>query len=153
MNSATEQTFTEVLNRQARILHSQIAAIEREARAIGGGDELIAAMCEPYHNLLRSVYTEEYPSAQAIEESNPLLQQEQVSIVGQVREMDLDARRFELRQTESPLPGKLRCVYNEASDMEASEWLNHQVKVTGTMVSSGKEYSKLLAVDSVLVLK
>ncbi|MCG3144193.1 MAG: hypothetical protein HONDAALG_01586 [Gammaproteobacteria bacterium] len=153
MNNATTQTFTSVLDRQVHILLAHIAAIEREVRALGGGDEMIAAMCEPYHDLLKSIYTEEYPIAKAIEESDLPLQQERVSIVGEVREMDLDARRFELRHVENLRANELRCVYRQISDGEAAEWLNKQVEVTGTVVSSGAGISKLLAVDSVVILK
>ena len=153
MNNATTQTFAGVLNRQAQILLAQIAAIEREVRALGGGDEMIAAMCEPYHDLLKSIYTEEYPLAKAIEESALPLQQEQVSIVGEVREMDLDMRRFELRHIDNPQLNELRCVYQETADGEAAEWLNKQVKVAGTVVGGGNGRSKLLAVDSVVILR
>ena len=75
MNNAMAQTFTGVLDRKVHILLAHIAAIEREVCAPGGGDEMIAAMCEPYHDLLKSVYTEEYPLAKAIEESDLSLQQ------------------------------------------------------------------------------
>lgn len=153
MNNTMAQTITGVLDRKVHILLAHIAAIEREVRALGGGDEMIAAMCEPYHDLLRSVYTEEYPIAKAIEESDLSLQQERVSIVGEVREMDLDARRFELRHIENMRTNELRCVYQQISDGEAAEWLNKQVEVTGTVVSGGNGISKLLAVDSVVILK
>ncbi len=153
MNHATTQTFTGVLNQQAHILLAHIAAIEREVRALGGGDEMIAAMCEPYHELLRSIYTKEYPLAEVIEESVLPLQQEQVSIIGDVREMDLDARRFELRQIENLPPDELSCLYRETSDEEAAEWLNKQVKVTGTIVRDGNGKSKVLSVDSVVILR
>jgi hypothetical protein len=121
MNSATEQTFTGVLDRKVHILLAHIAAIEREARALCGDDEMIAAMCEPYHDLLKSIYAEEYPPAKAIEEADLPLQQERVSIVGEVREMDLDARRFELRHIENLRTNEFRCVYQQISDGEASE--------------------------------
>jgi hypothetical protein len=153
MNNATEQTFTSVLDRKVHILLAHIAAIEREVRALGGGDEMIAAMCEPYHDLLKSIYTEEYPIAKAIEESDLPLQQERISIVGEVREMDLDARRFELRHIENLRTNELRCVYRQISDGEAAQWLNKHVEVTGTILRGGNGISKLLAVDSVVILK
>jgi hypothetical protein len=153
MNNATTQSFTNVLNRQAHILLANIAAIEREVRALGGGDEIIAAMCEPYHDLLKSIYTEEYPLAEAIEESALPLQQERVSIVGDVREIDLDARRFELRQIENLPPDELPCLYQATSDEEAAAWLNKQVKVTGTIVRDSNGRSAVLAVDTVVILR
>jgi hypothetical protein len=153
MNNATAQTFTGVLDRKVHILLAHIAAIEREVRALGGDDEMIAAMCEPYHDLLKSIYAEEYPLAKAIEESDLPLQQERVSIVGEVREMDLDARRFELRHIENLRTNELRCVYQQISDGEAAEWLNKQVMVTGTILRGANGTSKLLSVDSVVILK
>jgi hypothetical protein len=153
MNNATEQTFTGILDRKVHILLAHIAAIKREVRAIGGSDEMITAMCEPYHDMLKSIYTEDYPIARAIEESDLPLQQERVSIVGEVREMDLDARRFELRHIENLRANELRCVYRQISDGEAAEWLNKLVEVTGTILRGGNGISKLLAVDSVVILK
>lgn len=152
-STATEQPFTSVLDRNVHILLAHIAAIEREVRALGGGDNMIAAMCEPYHDLLKSINAEEYPLAKAIEEADLPLQRERVSIVGEVREMDLDARRFEPRHIENLRTNELRCVYQQISDGEAAEWLNKQVEVTGTILRGGNDASKLLAVDSVVILK
>ena len=151
MNNATTQTFTGVLNRKAHILLAHLATIEQEARALGSSDETIAAMCEPYQDLLKSVYREEYPLAQASEESALPLHPEPVSIVGEVREMDLDLRRFALRQVENLPLNEFRCVYQEIFDAEAVAWLNKQVKVSGTVVRDGSR--KLLAVEAVLVLQ
>jgi hypothetical protein len=89
---------------------------------------MIAAVCEPYHDLLKSIYAEEYPLAKAIEEADLPLQQERVSIVGEVREMDLDARRFDLRHIENLRTNELRRVYQQISDGEAAEWLNKRVE-------------------------
>jgi hypothetical protein len=67
--------------------------------------------------------------------------------------MDLDLRRFALRQIEDLALHELRCVYRASSDGEAVAWLNKQVKVSGTVVRDESGSAKVLAVDSVLVLQ
>lgn len=114
---------------------------------------VVITRCEPYHDIDKSIYDEEYPLAKAIEEADLPLQQERVSIVGEVREMDLDARRFELRHIENLRTNELRCVYPQVSDGGAAEWLNKHVEVSGTILHSGNGMFKLLAVDSVVILK
>ncbi len=69
----TERTWKDVLDYKARILYAQIAQMQRAVSEHGGGDELLEELCEPYTELLKSMYAEDYPLAKAIEESDLLL--------------------------------------------------------------------------------
>lgn len=72
-NTKEFRTWNEVLNYKARILFAQIAHIQQGVRENGGSDELIEQLCEPYEELLKSMYEEDYPLAKALEDSDLLL--------------------------------------------------------------------------------
>lgn len=61
----------------------------------------------------------------------PVLGAESITLAGIVREIDLDARRIELRQIESTEIATLRCIYPAGYDREAKSWLDHRLTVTG----------------------
>lgn len=64
--------------------------------------------------------------------AKPVYADEEMEIEGLVREMDLDKKRFELRQIGAAGVNDLRCVYgNEAADSIAKEWLNDSIVVIG----------------------
>lgn len=140
------------VDRKVNSLLDGIAVIWREARGAGASDGLIDEMCEPYYDLLRSILLEDYPLAKAIEESELSQSPEQISVRGDVREMDLDSRRFKLKIVANSLENKLACVYRDTADNEAAEWFDKQVVVTGFVLrDSGGEY-RLLAVEKVEVV-
>lgn len=66
------------------------------------------------------------------------------SIVGEVREMDLDAHRFDLRHIERMEVNHLRCIYLDATDEEATEWLNKSARVTGVVERDARGMPSLL---------
>ena len=72
------------------------------------------------------------------------------SFVGIVREIDLDARRFEIRHVDGI--GAIRCVYR--SDMEATvrQILDRHVRVQGDYETSGNRKPRLIDVSSMEVL-
>lgn len=67
--------------------------------------------------------------------------------IGIVREVDLDAFRFEIRGV--PQYGALRCVYPRMDHDEARRFLNHWVRVVGEYESSQDGRPRLLQVESV----
>lgn len=84
---------------------------------------------------------------------HPVVSQEEVTIVGDVREIDLDAHRFELRHIENLEVNDVRCVYTEQSDEEASEWLNRHLRVTGKVDRDSAGKPRLLEVASVEIVR
>jgi hypothetical protein len=56
-----------------------------------------------------------------------------VSFVGDIREMDLDAHRFDLRHIENMEVNDLRCSYLDATDEEAKQWLGKTARVIGVV--------------------
>jgi hypothetical protein len=79
---------------------------------------------------------------------HPVVSEEEVTIVGDVREIDLDAHRFELRHIENMEVNDVRCVYSEESDEEAAEWLNKHIRVTGTVDRDQAGKPRLLEVTA-----
>ncbi len=77
----------------------------------------------------------------------PVLSAESITLSGIVREIDLDARRIELRQIESTEVATLRCIYPTGYDREAKSWLDHRLTVTGR-VESFQGRPRLMQVDS-----
>jgi hypothetical protein len=68
-----ERKLTESLDHKVQILHSNIARLQQQAAAAGATPQTISTLCAPYLDLLKEVYTEEYPLARAIEDSDLLL--------------------------------------------------------------------------------
>lgn len=87
-----------------------------------------------------------------IQLEHPVLGEESVTFIGDVREIDLDLRRFELRHIENMEVNDVRCSYVDETDDEASEWLNRRVKVTGNVERDQSGKAKLLDAASVNVL-
>ena len=84
---------------------------------------------------------------------HPVISEEEVTILGDVREIDLDAHRFELRHIENLEVNDVRCVYNVQSDEEASEWLNKHIRVTGKVDRDTAGKPRLLEVASVEIIR
>jgi hypothetical protein len=80
---------------------------------------------------------------------HPVASEEIVTLLGHVREIDLDAKRFELRHIENMEANVVRCVYSEQSDDEASEWLNKHIRVTGKVDRDTAGKPRLLEAASV----
>lgn len=73
VNVTEFQRWSDVLDHKARILYAQIAQAQRDVAEHGGDDQMLDALCEPYIELLKSMYAEDYPLARAIEESDLLV--------------------------------------------------------------------------------
>lgn len=78
----------------------------------------------------------------------PVLGEELVTLSGIVREIDLDARRIELRQIDSTAIASLRCIYPAAHDRDAKSWLDHPIKVAGR-VETFQGKPRLMQVESI----
>jgi len=84
---------------------------------------------------------------------HPVLGDESVTFIGDVREIDLDSRRFDLRHIENMAINDVRCSYSDETDDEAAEWLNKRVKVTGNVERDQSGKAKLLDVAAIKVLE
>jgi hypothetical protein len=70
---------------------------------------------------------------------------------GVVREVDLDAKRFEIRGVKGI--GAIRCVYDAKLHQQIRSSLDARVRVTGNYETLASEQPRLVAVDSVQILK
>lgn len=84
---------------------------------------------------------------------HPVLSEESATFIGDVREIDLDSRRFDLRHIENEEINDVRCSYIDETDDEAAEWLNKRVEVTGNVERDQSGKAKLLDVASIKILE
>lgn len=71
---------------------------------------------------------------------------------GQIREIDLDAKRFEMRSIIDRELEEIRCIYpKNIEDKIAKGWLNEEVRVTGQVEYNAKRKPKLIQVESVKI--
>lgn len=82
---------------------------------------------------------------------NPVASEETITFHGQVREIDLDAFRFELRHVENLEANEVRCIYTGYSDSEASTWVNRFVSVKGVVERDSLGRARLMAAESVRI--
>jgi len=78
----------------------------------------------------------------------PVLGEEVAEFRGQVRAIDLDLRRFDLRRIDGGNLPDLRCIYPASFDAPARRWLDGIVTVRG-QVESYQGAARLLQVQSV----
>jgi hypothetical protein len=82
---------------------------------------------------------------------HPVSSKENTEFSGQVREIDLDAQRLELRHIENNLLNEVRCIYSNYSDSEASNWLNKVVKIKGLVERDSSGKARLMEIESVVL--
>lgn len=70
---------------------------------------------------------------------------------GTVREIDLDARRFEIRQVQGA--GTIRCVYDSTMDRFVRKILDAQIQVSGNYETLENEQPRLIGVESIEVTR
>lgn len=84
--------------------------------------------------------------------SHPKLKRSGVgTFEGVVRELDLDARRFEIRHVEGI--GAIRCVFTELRAENARKWLDREVRVHGVYEADSDGRPRFLSVDTIEVLQ
>lgn len=78
---------------------------------------------------------------------SPVKETEIITLEGDVREIDLDERRFELRQISHGEINDLRCIYGkEALDESARQWLGDRLKVSGRVQRDASGRPRLMKV-------
>jgi len=78
----------------------------------------------------------------------PLLGEETIELVGRVRSIDLDLRRFDLRRVDGGQQPDLRCIYPARFDAAAKNWIDSTVIVSG-QVETYHGAARLLQVQGV----
>ena len=87
----------------------------------------------------------------AIRESlfKPVIHGEDVELLGYVREIDLDAHRFDLRGIDDEEIRDVRCAYRNLPDVRGRDLLGSYVKVTGLVERTADGVPRLLSVNHV----
>jgi hypothetical protein len=84
---------------------------------------------------------------------HPLVKGEDLQVTGVVREIDLDAKRFDLRGIADQQLTDLRCAYSEVSDVRPRSLLGAMVRVRGLVERSADNRPRLMAVTSLVIVK
>ncbi|MDX2042454.1 MAG: hypothetical protein SF097_14620 [Acidobacteriota bacterium] len=79
----------------------------------------------------------------------PVRSQEQGVITGEIREIDLDMKRFVIRNIENENIQQLRCSFNFPKDEHARELLARRVTVAGKIERDKQGRARLMAVEKV----
>jgi hypothetical protein len=87
--------------------------------------------------------------AQAL--SHPVKVRGSGTFEGSVREIDLDARRFEIRGVSGS--GAIRCIYDNKWDDLVRKILDSRVSVSGSYETVGNKVPRLVQVSSIKLLK
>ena len=82
----------------------------------------------------------------------PVVGKEVLQLEGTVREIDLDARRFEVRGVSDHEIADIRCVYTNLGNVLPRRLLDARVRVRGLVERRSDEAPRLLAVDQIEVL-
>lgn len=83
----------------------------------------------------------------------PVTSKEVFELEGRVREIDLDARRFELRGIENNIVRDIRCVYYDLNGIDPRMLLDSMVRVRGRVERRPDEAPRLLAVERISLVE
>ena len=82
--------------------------------------------------------------------SRPVRESETGSFKGVVREIDLDARRFEIRKVEEA--GTIRCIYDPAKYQDIRKILDAEIKVSGSYETGKDQQPRLMSADEIKII-
>jgi len=85
--------------------------------------------------------------------AHPLVRGEDLQLVGVVREIDLDAKRFDLRGIADEELTDIRCAYSEVANIRPRSLLGAMVRVRGLVERSADETPRLMAIKELSVVK
>lgn len=83
----------------------------------------------------------------------PVIRGDEIEFLGQVREIDLDARRFELRGIADEQVRGLRCAYRTLEGARPRELLGSTVRVRGLVERAADDVPRLMSVTSVQIVR
>ena len=83
----------------------------------------------------------------------PVIRGEEIEFVGQVREIDLDARRFDLRGIADEQVRDLRCAYRSVEGVNPRSLLGATVRARGLVERSGDDIPRLMSVRKLEIVR
>jgi len=91
----------------------------------------------------------------AIRESldRPVLHGDEIEFTGHVREIDLDAFRFELRGIADQQVRDLRCAYRGVEGIQPRKLLGARVRVRGLVERSANDVPRLMSIRSLAIIR
>jgi hypothetical protein len=93
--SERDKRWTNEVSRRAKLIHDEIASLQRWVSESSGSDELLDDLCRPYYELLEQLYEEELPIASAKDHSDFLLHYEGPAVLGPNPKISVVARAID----------------------------------------------------------
>ena len=83
----------------------------------------------------------------------PVIKGEEIEFIGQVREIDLDARRFELRGIADEQVRDLRCAYRDVEGVNPRNLLGATVRARGLVERAADDVPRLMSVRNLQIVR
>ncbi len=83
----------------------------------------------------------------------PVIRGEEIELVGAVREIDLDSRRFDLRGIADEKLSDIRCAYRHVPDVNPKELIGSTVRVRGLIERAQDGAPRLMSVTALQIIK
>lgn len=83
----------------------------------------------------------------------PVIRGEEIELVGAVREIDLDSRRFDLRGIADEKLSDIRCAYRHVPDVNPKELIGSLVRVRGLVERAQDGAPRLMSVTALKIIK
>jgi hypothetical protein len=83
----------------------------------------------------------------------PVVKGEEIEFSGQVREIDLDAKRFELRGIADHQIRDLRCAYQSADEINPKQLIGATVRVRGLVERAADSIPRLMSIRSLDIVR
>lgn len=83
----------------------------------------------------------------------PIISGEDLELIGVVREIDLDAKRFDLRGIDHEEMRDVRCAYDGIAEARPKALLGSMVRVRGLVERSHDNIPRLMAVNSISIIR
>jgi hypothetical protein len=133
-----------------RIRDAALVAVQRiapsgrrgiESMSISGGEKAPAELTSAHRKAIRTSL------------DRPVIRGEEIEFVGQVREIDLDARRFDLRGIANHQVRDLRCAYRSVEGANPRKLLGATVRARGLVERAADEVPRLMSVRSLEIIR
>lgn len=109
--------------------------------SVSGGGKAPAALTASHRRAIRATL------------EKPVIKGEEIEFVGQVREIDLDARRFELRGIADFQVRDLRCAYRSVEGVNPRKLLGATVRTRGLVERAADSIPRLMSVRSIEIVR
>lgn len=127
------------------------AALLAVQRLAPSGRRGVASLSISSQNEKPALLTPDHRRAIRASLVKPVIHGEEISLSGYVREIDLDARRFELRGIDDEQIRDVRCAYRSLPNVRLRDLLGSYVRVQGLVERTADGIPRLVSVADVMI--